>query len=108
MKISLDKIDFEKEMRRIREEVARLANQEIREKIIFATEQLRIVTPVDKGRARAGWRYEIEQSGFRNTFQGGSIINQVEYIERLNRGHSKQAPAYFIEQTLNATGILTP
>jgi hypothetical protein len=46
-------------------------------------------TPVDSGAARDGWKYN-----------GNSIINKVPYIDDLNRGTSKQAPSYFIEQTL--------
>jgi hypothetical protein len=46
-------------------------------------------TPVDTGAARNGWKYN-----------GSSIINKTPYIDDLNRGTSKQAPSYFIEQTL--------
>jgi hypothetical protein len=46
-------------------------------------------TPVDTGNARDGWRIE-----------DGKIVNDVEYIEELNAGSSKQAPSHFIERTL--------
>ena len=46
-------------------------------------------TPIDTGRARAGWRFEK-----------GKIVNDVEYISDLNNGSSKQAPAYFVESTV--------
>lgn len=62
----------------------------------FLTEKLRAVTPVDTGKARDGWKY-----------QNGAISNDVEYIDLLNRGTSKQAPSYFIEKTLlSEQGVL--
>jgi hypothetical protein len=56
------------------------------EKILTA---LKEATPVDTGRARDGWE-----------LIPGKIINNVEYIDDLNAGHSKQAPSHFIERTL--------
>ena len=50
---------------------------------------LREATPVDTGEAREGWRYE-----------DGKIVNDVDHIDELNGGSSKQAPAHFIEQSL--------
>jgi hypothetical protein len=47
-------------------------------------------TPVDTGEARDGWYLDKD----------GNIVNEVEHIEALNDGHSKQAPEYFIEKTL--------
>lgn len=54
---------------------------------------LKEATPVDTGRARDGW--ELEESLMKT-----SIVNKVEYIDRLNMGYSKQAPSFFIEKTL--------
>ena len=105
-KISLEVVNFEQEMKRVREEVERLANMEIEERIDFATETLKVVTPVDTGKARRGWRNEIRKDY--DGFVDGEIINEVEYIEYLNNGHSKQAPKYFIEQVLMTIGIITP
>ena len=62
-----------------------------------AVEALKEATPVDTGKARDGWRYE-----------NGAIVNDVEYIDRLNQGTSKQAPARFIEQTLLAQEGVSP
>lgn len=42
-------------------------------------------TPIDEGRARAGWRRENTGTGFR-------IANRVPYIDLLEKGRSKQAP----------------
>lgn len=52
-------------------------------------------TPVDTGKAAAGWKLE-----------DGKIVNEVEYMPELNAGHSRQAPAHFIEHTvLNTDGV---
>ena len=51
--------------------------------------RLREATPVDTGRARDGW-----------SINANDIENNVEYIDRLNEGSSKQAPPYFIEKTV--------
>jgi hypothetical protein len=106
IKVNIDVVDFEKEMRRIEEEVAKLASNEIEEQIDYATNQLKIVTPVDTGEARKGWR-NTKQKDI-NGYIDGTIINEVEHIVPLNNGHSKQAPKYFIEQVLVRVGILTP
>ena len=105
-KISLEVVNFKKELARIEQEVKDIANLDILAKMTYATEQLRIVTPVDTGTARAGWEQLTipEQDGT----VGGIIKNDVEYISVLNDGHSKQAPKYFIEQVLVQIGILTP
>lgn len=104
--ITFDVADFQKELKRVEEEVKSFANFEIEERIDYSVETLRIVTPVDTGEARSGWK----SKKFRDVygFAGGSILNEVEHIVYLNNGHSKQAPRYFIEQVLTKIGILTP
>lgn len=51
----------------------------------------RMNTPIDEGRARAGWRRESTIDGYR-------VVNRVPYIDLLEKGRSKQAP----------NGILVP
>lgn len=58
-------------------------------KINTMVEALRAATPIDTGEARDGWRYEA-----------GKIVNDVDHIDELNSGSSKQAPAHFIETSL--------
>jgi hypothetical protein len=58
---------------------------------------LRETTPVDTGRARDGWY-----------FTGSSIRNDVEYIDELNQGTSRQAPAHFIEKAVLAQKGVIP
>ena len=50
-------------------------------------------TPIDEGRARAGWRRENRGKDF-------SIANRVPYIDLLERGRSKQAPKGILGPTL--------
>ena len=105
--VSLEIVDFRQEMERLDRELKEVANKEIEDLIHYGTDQLKIVTPVDEGNARMGWFDEIEKNRY-GGFSGGNIINEVEYIGRLNRGWSQQAPSYFIEQTLVKIGVITP
>lgn len=49
-------------------------------------------TPIDSGRARRGWQVRNNQ-----------VINNVPYIDRLERGYSSQAPKGFTNQAVRAT-----
>ena len=53
-----------------------------------------LATPVDTGQARNGW--QIDTAGGQTT-----VENRVPYINRLNEGHSKQAPAGFVENVID-------
>lgn len=71
------------------------------------------VTPKDTSRARAGWHIDTQNTGFvppkgqatytpqRQQAPKGApfvlVFNNVEYIVRLNEGHSTQAPARFVQ-----------
>jgi len=105
--ISLKVVNFASEMRRIENEIVALGNLEITGLIKFGTENLKVVTPVDTGEARSGWQSKLDLS-LRGKFLSGTIFNEVEHIDVLNRGHSQQAPSYFIEQTLSRIGLITP
>lgn len=50
-------------------------------------------TPVDEGTARKGWTVDT---------QAGVVENNVEHIVALNNGHSSQAPAGFVEASVDA------
>lgn len=87
--------------------------------------ELRIATPVDTGYARANWvpsvgsphvgdvgaRGLVGSSAhaagvgqvLRFRLEDGTtwVSNSAEYIQRLNYGHSKQAPAMFIEAAVD-------
>ena len=58
------------------------------------TRDLKEATPIDTGQARDGWYYT-----------SNSIENDVEYIDELNSGSSRQAPPHFIERTVLRKGI---
>jgi len=53
--------------------------------------ELEAATPVDTGFAASRW----ESKGF---FPSMRVENDASYIERLNQGSSKQAPAFFVER----------
>ena len=103
--VSLEVVNFKEEIKRIEQEVERLAKAGVHERMDFATSQLRVVTPVDTGEARSGWRSRKFIDGGTTA---GIIENPVEHIVYLNNGHSKQAPQYFIEQVLLTIGLITP
>jgi hypothetical protein len=105
--VSLKVVNFEREMQRIEKEIVAIGNLEIAALVKYGTEQLKVVTPVNTGKARKGWDSKINFTP-RGRFLSGTIFNQVEYIDVLNRGHSQQAPSYFIEQTLSRIGLITP
>jgi len=71
----------------VKAEAGKLANRKMQQ-IVTA---LRAATPVDTGAARDGWRID-----------GKTIRNDVEYIDHLNQGSSKQAPSFFVEKTILA------
>jgi hypothetical protein len=104
--ISFEVVDFEEEMRRIEEEVVEGISYDINERIDYAVEQLRIVTPVDTGEARSGWEVKHVDPHSINQVTG-ELINEVDHIGPLNNGHSKQAPKLFIEQVLSTIGLIT-
>lgn len=105
-KVSLEVVNFDKEMRRVQREVKRLANATMEERADLAVKTLKVVTPVDTGEARSGWSHD-KGFNYRTGYFESTIRNPVEHIVYLNRGHSKQAPKYFIEQVLVTLGVIT-
>ena len=73
----------------IEKEIRAKLEKEQSKVIKTAVNRLKAATPVDTGKAQAGWRSEQYK-----------IYNNVEYIDKLNRGSSKQAPTHFVERTL--------
>ena len=98
------KVNFKNEINRIRKEAKEIINASVEERTAFATEALARVTPVDTGYARSRWEYETITV---NGETVGVINNDAPYIQYLNQGSSKQAPAFFIEKTLVAIGELS-
>lgn len=96
--------------------VKRIADR-TRELTINTAAELRAVTPVDTGHAARNWQVtigapasgEVEAANDAATALAGYdperdgstfVTNNAPYIQRLNAGHSKQAPAAFVEQAI--------
>lgn len=60
-------------------------------------------TPVDKGTARRGWKYDKQPKGDKVKTINRVIVNEVPYIEYLDQGSSKQAPNGIVEQAISKT-----
>ncbi|WP_374321902.1 HK97 gp10 family phage protein [Brevundimonas sp.] len=56
---------------------------------------LQMATPVDTGEARNSWQIET-------TTDQSVVHTSSPYMNKLNLGHSKQAPAGFIENVIDA------
>lgn len=62
---------------------------------------LRIETPKRSGRAASSWTASTKP-GYDN-YNTVVTQNTVPYIQRLNEGYSKQAPAGYVEKTIDET-----
>ena len=80
--------------------------------------ELTAATPVDTGNARANWQTSLDAPALDVVTVGGGagpmeapgpgfdperlrfVANNVNYIQRLDAGHSQQAPAGFVRQAL--------
>jgi hypothetical protein len=95
------KIKIEGDLRKIVDrELNNQINIEIPKIATVVSNALTQATPKDTGEASQGWTvvYNLPENSF-------SLDNQVEHIGVLNTGHSKQAPAYFIERVVLNFGI---
>jgi hypothetical protein len=111
-----------KEFSKKNAELVQFVNSVTRTQVLKALGDLKLVTPVDTGRARNSWLATESRAEFKNstlTSTGISatmlkppservietyyITNGVTYIDKLNAGSSKQAPARFIENTISRT-----
>ena len=57
-------------------------------------------TPIDKGRARRGWKVKNKVSAIQTSSSTRTITNRVPYIDLLERGRSKQAPKGIVGPTI--------
>jgi hypothetical protein len=81
------------ELSRVKAEMGEVSDKNLREASSLLINELREKTPVDTGYAQSRWSLDsVKADEFR-------IGNDAEYIEQLNKGHSKQAPKFFIEET---------
>ena len=124
MQITIDASDYRKLARQASQAeraTARAARQAVKSASFAVEKRVKFEMPVDTGRARASWghwtpsdirygqKWIIEASAADATWRsedGGLTIIQgsnVPYIEQLNQGHSRQAPAGFLD-TAQLTG----
>lgn len=92
---------IEEELNRVKEAIkTQLTEQSLRISKL-ALEDLKQATPIDTGFARKSWELKY-------VFGKITIENTAPYINALNHGHSKQAPSFFIENTLLRNPQLKP
>lgn len=89
MKFSISNI--EKEFLRINRESTNKIKLDLEQESKTIVQELKDATPVDTGNARNHWKGEVVSN------DKVVIENTVPYIEKLNQGSSKQAPAFFVE-----------
>lgn len=65
------------------------------------TQEMEKRTPVDTGRAKAGWR-KMKKAQARQSVRG-IIMNPVNYSAVLDDGWSKQAPHGMVQPAIDAT-----
>jgi len=97
-------------------ELLGFVNSAMRARALQTLGELKRVTPVDTGRARNSWVLTKNPNEFSSgstmhasillepvspkTLETLYITNGVNYIDKLNAGSSKQAPARFVETTV--------
>ena len=92
-KLSMKVSSLKKEMQQIELAHTRERNSQLLRETSRMVQDLKSNTPVLTGAARDGW-------SFRSVGNNKVMVrNSVEYIQALNHGHSRQAPAFFIEST---------
>lgn len=116
--------DLGDEMKKTAQNVSDNADRLVRRCALAIDATVVLATPVDTGRARGNWQVEIgspasgvtdsldpsgagavrEGKGVIESYKGDKngiyITNNLPYIERLNQGWSKQAPAGFVEEAI--------
>lgn len=92
--------------------------EEVETRVAYTVYKLAEATPKDTGYAASQWEYsKTKKLSFSFSLENKFLIsfkqesnfvveNKVDYITLLNQGWSKQAPAYFIEQTLLTNGFV--
>ena len=84
-------------MRQLKKDVNRETRRQFNKIKVKLKNDLVEATPIDTGKAREGWE-----------IKGDSIVNDVDYIDDLNAGSSRQAGPRFIERTLLANKGISP
>lgn len=63
----------------------------------YLARELKRTNPVDTGKSRRAWTVQGHKNG------NVTVYNKVNYVQYLEKGHSKQAPNGFIEQAISKT-----
>lgn len=117
-------MSFEKSLS-IEAEISKEVNEETRILALKVYRNLIFATPVDEGRARGNWQLSVgapintevdvlDKAGNLILRSGQATINaaamvqypvfwitnNLPYINRLNHGHSQQAPKFFVETAI--------
>ena len=95
--ISIKFKGLKKAFAELHEETTVVVNELTDEQSDELLDKLKQATPVDQGHARDSWRLDKEFIDSEQETQI-AIVNDAEYIDELNRGTSRQAPARFIER----------
>lgn len=113
MKISVNFSRMRNKLRAAVEEVADFSGEMAAKRLMQA---LILATPIKTGYARSQWTFERKpnppikfdvstSSMFGIREASFTVANYAPYIIYLNRGGSRQAPAFFIEQTILEQGF---
>lgn len=86
--------------RELREETLEIVEGEVDSQTAEALEALQEETPVDTGQARDSWFAARARPDITRREVESVIYNTTDYIDELNEGSSRQAPARFIESTV--------
>lgn len=104
--------------RKIKQAIEQDLEAEIKRSVEDTITELQRVTPKLTGYAASRWdsyqttKYSVSFSAQNRFFIDITsqpvyfIVNDAPYISYLNAGSSKQAPAYFVEQTLLSNGFV--
>lgn len=108
---------FEKLANKLASQINSAIEREAEQRVKILVRNLALATPVDTGYAASRWTYaEKKDSTLIYKVKAGSVFfnfnvkeyaisNDAPYIIYLNQGWSKQAPSYFIEQTIMSSGF---
>ena len=93
MKLKISAKGSKSEIRRIKAQFQKESHSHLETQVKKLVVALAKETPKDTGEASRGWGYRAARPGLLEVF------NLVPYIAALNRGHSRQAPSFFVETT---------
>lgn len=90
-------VSLQKGLDQALEEIRAESQEELDDNIDTFVNELRSHTPIDKGRAKRGWKKKGQFKLSKRKTETPIVDNRVEYIAPLENGHSDQAPDGMIE-----------